>query len=151
MFSEFAVYNNVGAMNTALGIAVLALIVGAWLFFEKRRVNREFENTFRGRRSLSDDDFYAKFYQDSGISREIVTGVREVLAYELQVDVTRMIPDDDFSCNLRFLLDSDSMVDVELVEGMERRFGIAISDKEAEDTKTIHDIITLVHRKTLPA
>ncbi len=138
-------------MNTALAITVLALSVGAWLFFEKRRVDREFENTFRGRASLSDDDFYATFYQDSGISREIVTGVREVLAYELHVDVSRMIPDDDFSRHLRFLLDSDSMVDVALVEGLEKRFGIAISDKEAEDTKTVHDIITFVHRKTLSA
>ncbi|MGC4406595.1 acyl carrier protein [Methyloversatilis sp. MC4-4] len=136
-------------MNTALGISVLALTVGVWFFFEKRRVDTQFENTFRGRESLSDDDFYAAFYQDSGISREVVTGVRQVLADELQVDVSRMIPGDDFSRNLRFLLESDSMVDVTLVEALEKRFRIAISDKEAEDTKTVHDVITFVHRKTL--
>ena len=138
-------------MNIALAIAVLALTVGVWFFLEKRRVFREFEKTFRGRESLSDDDFYTAFYQDSGISREIVTGVRQVLADELQVDVSRMIPGDDFSRNLRFLLDSDSMVDVALVEALEKRFRIAISDKEAEDTKTVHDIITFVHGKTLSA
>ncbi|WP_020162866.1 acyl carrier protein [Methyloversatilis discipulorum] len=136
-------------MNTALGISVLALTVGVWFFFEKRRVDTQFENTFRGRESLSDDDFYAAFYQDSGISREVVTGVRQVLADELQVDVSRMIPGDDFSRNLRFLLESDSMVDVTLVEALEKRFRIVISDKEAEDTKTVHDVITFVHRKTL--
>lgn len=136
-------------MNTAIGIAVLALTVVVWLFFEKRRVDREFEDTFRGRESLSNDNFYAAFYQDSGISREVVTGVRQVLADELRVDVSRIIPGDDFSRNLRFLLDTDSMVDVALVEALEKRFRIAISDKEAEGTKTVHDIITIVHRKTL--
>ena len=136
-------------MNTMLGIAVLTLTVIAWLFFEKRRMKREIENIFRDRPSLSDNDFYAAFFQDSGISCEIVSGVREVLAEELNVDVTRMIPNDDFSCNLRFLLDNDSMIDVALIEGLEKRFKITILDKEAENTKTIHDIIALVHRKTL--
>ncbi len=138
-----------GIMNTMLGIAVLTLTVVAWLFFEKRRMKREIENIFRDRPSLSDNDFYAAFFQDSGISCEIVSGVREVLAEELNVDVTRMIPNDDFSCNLRFLLDNDSMIDVALIEGLEKRFKITILDKEAENTKTIHDIIALVHRKTL--
>ncbi len=41
------------------------------------------------------------------------------------------------------------MVDVTLVEALEKRFRIVISDKEAEDTKTVHDVITFVHRKTL--
>lgn len=136
-------------MNTPLGIAVLALTVGGWFFFERRRVDRELENTFRGRESLSNDDFYAAFYQDSGISREIVTGVRQALTDELQIDVSRIVPDDDFSRNLRFLLESDSMIDVALVEALERRFDISISDKEAEETKTVHDIITFVHGKTL--
>ena len=132
-----------------LGIAVLTLTVVAWLFFEKRRMKREIENIFRDRPSLSDNDFYAVFFQDSGISCEIVSGVREVIAEELNVDVTRMTPNDDFSCNLRFLLDNDSMIDVALIEGLEKRFKITILDKEAENTKTIHDIIALVHRKTL--
>ncbi len=132
-----------------LGIAVLTLTVVAWLFFEKRRMKREIENIFRDRPSLSDNDFYAVFFQDSGISCEIVSGVREVLAEELNVDVTRMIPNDDFSGNLRFLLGNDSMIDVALIEGLEKRFKITILDKEAENTKTIHDIIALVHRKTL--
>lgn len=138
-----------GIMKTMLGISVLILIVTAWLFFEKRRMNRDVENIFRDRPSLSDNDFYAAFFQDSGISCEIVYGVREVLAKELNVDVTRMIPNDDFSRNLRFLLDNDSMIDIALIEGLEMRFNITILDKEAENTKTIYDIIALVHRKTL--
>ncbi|MCQ9379499.1 acyl carrier protein [Methyloversatilis sp. XJ19-49] len=138
-------------MKTALGIAVLALTVGAWFFFERRRVDREFENTFCGRESLSNDDFYAAFYNDSGIAREIVTGVRQIIADELQFDVSRMTPVDDFSRNLRFLLDSDSMIDVALVEALEKRFEIEISDKETEDIKTVHEIITFVHGKTLSA
>ncbi len=137
-------------MNTALAIATIALVV-AWVLLERRRVGHEFEETFRGRASLSDDDFYGKFYEGSGVSREVIAGVREVLAHELQVDVSRMAPDDDFSRNLRFLLDSDSMMDVALVEGLEKRFGIVISDREAENTKTVNDIIVLVHGKSLVA
>lgn len=136
-------------MSTVLGVAALALVVGVWLFFERRRVDQKIENTFGGRAALSDDDFYAAFFHNSGMSRVTVAGVREVLADELDMDVSRMIPDDDFSRNLRFLLDNDSMTDVALVEGLEKRFEISISDTEAERTRTVRDLMMLVHEKTL--
>ena len=134
-----------------LGIAIIALAVVVWIFFEKRRVDRQFENIFFGRSSLSDNDFYAAFYQDSGIPYELVAGVRKVLAEELHMDVSRLIPNDDFSRNLRFLLDNDSMIDVALVEGLEKHFNIAISDQEAENIKTVQDLIWFIHRKMLSA
>lgn len=135
-------------MNSAIGIAAIILIAGIWHFHEKRRMNRMLEATFRDRESLSDDAFYAAFYKNSGVSLETVVGVRQVLAYELQIDVSRMIPSDDFSTNLRFILENDTMIDVALVEAIENRFKISISDNEAENTKTIHDLINFVHTKS---
>lgn len=39
------------------------------------------------------------------------------------------------------------MMDVAIVEGLEKHFGIAISDEEAAVTRTLDEIINLVHIK----
>lgn len=135
-------------MNIAIGISCLALTVGLWFFFETRRINREFEFAMHGRDALSAENFYARFYGNSGIPFDTVAIVRQVLEDELQVDVSRFVPTDDFSRNLRFLLDSDSMMDVAIVEGLEKCFGISISDEEAIVTLTLDNIVNLVHKKT---
>jgi acyl carrier protein len=62
-----------------------------------------------------------------------------------------LIPSDDFSQNLKFLLTPGGMEDVELVIGLEKRLGVVITNQEAEKTKTIHDVVTLIHQKWLRA
>jgi acyl carrier protein len=133
-------------MNAAL-ITLLVLAIVVWLYIEKRQVRSQVEATFRDRPHLSEDEFFAAHYQNSGIPRDVVVGVRKVLSDELQIDISRLTPSDDLSKNLRFLMDSYSMVDVAIVESLEMRFGIAISDSEAERTRTVDDVIRLIHQK----
>lgn len=138
-------------MKAVLGFVVLLLTVVVWLYFDKRLLRRQVEVVFKDRSHLSDDEFFATYYKESGIPKNIVSGVRWVLGDELQVDISRVIPTDDLAGNLHFLLTSDSMIDVAIVEGLEKRFGITISDQEAERTRTFHDIINYVHGKTVTA
>lgn len=96
---------------------------------------------------MSNKEFFATYYEKSGVSEDTVCGVRQVLEDEMQVDLSRVVPADDLAGNLAPLVDSYSMVDVAIVEGLERRFGIKISDQDAERTRTIGEIIELVHGK----
>lgn len=105
------------------------------------------ERLFGGRPRLSKNDFFATYYQASGIAEDTIYGVQKVLEDELQLDTSRVVPADDLAGNLRVLVDSYSMVDVAIVEGLEKRFGITITDQEAERTRTVHEIIALVHSK----
>jgi acyl carrier protein len=138
-------------MKAAFGFAVLVLVIMLWLYLERRRVRHQVEATFKGRASLSDEEFFARYYSESGISKDTVNGVRQVLGDELQVDISRVIPADSFAGNLHFLLDSDSMADIAIVQALEKRFSITISDLEAERTRTVGEIISFIHGKTTPA
>lgn len=139
----------VGGMTKLHGFAVLALTVVIWLCFERHQMHRRVEAAFRGRTRLSVDEFFATYYQESVVPKEIVNGVLQVLGDELPVDISRVIPEDSFAGNLHFLLNSDSMIDVAIVERLEKHFGITISDQEAEHSCTVHDIIKIVQEKTL--
>jgi acyl carrier protein len=61
--------------------------------------------------------------------------------------MSRLNLDDDFSQNLSFFWDYDSMANVEIICSLEEKFKIKILDKEAEETKTVNDIVNLVARK----
>jgi acyl carrier protein len=61
--------------------------------------------------------------------------------------MSRLADNDDFSKNLSFFWDFDSMADVEIVCALEEKFGIKISDEEAEKAHTISEIVNLVYSK----
>jgi acyl carrier protein len=83
----------------------------------------------------------------SGVPLYVAEGVRVVLEQQFSVDMSRLAEGDDFSKNLGFLWDFDSMADVEIVCALEEKFGIKISDREAQDCHTISDIVNLVSSK----
>jgi acyl carrier protein len=61
--------------------------------------------------------------------------------------MSQLISEDDFSQNLSFLWAWDSMADVEIVNQLEEKFHIKITDNEAEQAHTVKDIVLLVSRK----
>jgi acyl carrier protein len=65
----------------------------------------------------------------------------------LDADLSFLKDSDDFSRNLSFFWDFDSMTNVELVQEIEKRFGIHISDQEAEATRTVRQLVDLVQAK----
>jgi acyl carrier protein len=55
--------------------------------------------------------------------------------------------EDDFSKNLNFFWEFDSLADVEIISALEKKFGVNITDEEAENAHTVNDIVNLVARK----
>ena len=109
--------------------------------------NSKLETTFKDRVPLTNEEFYDKYYKDKGIPYYIVNGVKQTLETELDADLSRLSAKDDFSKNLSFFWDYDSLADVELVLSLEKLFSIKFDDSEAEKMHTIDEIIFAVTDK----
>jgi acyl carrier protein len=131
-------------MKYVFGFAVLAFAIYVLVRLDDHRKNRRIEAAFAGRERLSPELFYARFFADNGIPCHVVQGVREILEEQLGADMSRLTDKDDFSKNLRFFWEFDSMADVEIICALEDRFSIRIEDAEAERTRTVRDMIDLV-------
>ena len=127
-----------------VGIAILSVVLSR---SESKQREKKFEAAFAGRDQLDIDQFYERFYKGKGVSPQIVGGVRKVLEGVLLADMSRLADTDDFSKNLNFFFEFDSMADVELICALEKEFEINITDNEAMNTKTINDIVQLVCHK----
>ena len=127
-----------------VGIAILSVVLSR---SESKQRETKFEAAFAGRDQLDIDQFYERFYKGKGVSPQIVGGVRKVLEEVLLADMSRLADTDDFSKNLNFFFEFDSMADVELICALEKEFEIQITDNEAMNTKTINDIVQLVCHK----
>lgn len=134
-------------MKTVLFVVGAILLGILAIRYETIRKNKKIAAAFSGRERLSEEQFYERFFQDQGMPFCIVAGVKKILAEQLEADMSRLIDEDDFSKNLRFFWDFDSMADVEIISALEKEFSIKISDAEAENTHTVKDIVKLVARK----
>ena len=114
---------------------------------EAAEKNKKIEGAFAVRPQQAPSDFYAAFFKTSGVPEEVVVGVKKVLEAQLDTDLSRMVDSDDFSNNLSFFWDFDSMADVEVVCALEQEFKIKITDEEAENSQTVREIVELVWRK----
>ena len=130
-------------------VVVVIVLIAITLLIKKDGKNREVEidKIFEGRSNLSPVEFHEKYYRDKGISKYITLGILKLLEENLETDLSRLRPDDDFSKNLRYLLEFDSMADVEIIESIESKFSIIISDTEAENIKTINDLVLFVSNR----
>lgn len=126
----------------------LLLIFGIPAYFwESRAKRRKIEAAFVDREKLNTDTFYEKYFQAEGISKNIVYKIRVILEEELGADLSRLEASDDFTKNLKFFWDYESMASIEIVLRLEETFQIKISDEEAAETKTVADIVNLVWKK----
>ncbi|MBO2701883.1 acyl carrier protein [Shewanella algae] len=127
---------------------IIFLIISALFIWDIKRINpKRLEKEFEGRKRLSAEDFYEEYFKNTDIEINIVSGVREIFEEQFDADFSRLSAEDDLSENLSFLWSWDSMADVEIVIELEKKFGIKIQDDEAEEAKTIRDIIMLVSNK----
>jgi hypothetical protein len=96
----------------------------------------------RSRSALDDAEFYVRFYQHSGIPKEVITGFRQILRDIYFDGVDQLVPSDD----LRY-------IDVDLGFGepiyrLERTFRITIAPSEWGKLDYSFDgMIRLVHRR----
>jgi acyl carrier protein len=111
------------------------------------RKQKKLDRLFIGREPLDDHQLWERYFRQYGVAPETVATIRQIFSQMLGVDFSRIRDTDDFSKELAFFWDFDSMADVELVITIEKRFGITITDAEAEAMKTLRDIVLTVHGK----
>lgn len=108
---------------------------------------RKIEEAFAEREPLDEHTFYEKYFRARGLPANIVLKVRRILEDELNADLSRLAAEDDFSRNMSFFWEYDSMADVEIVTRLEEEFGIKITDAEAKQVRTVEAIVNLVWGK----
>jgi len=141
------VNSALGLMSTILGVAgVIALFV-SFLWLNKRRERRKIEAAFAGREPLTDEQFFERYFRTKGVRIDVASEVRRILAEQIGQDLSRLQSSDDFTKNLKFLFEIDSLVDVEIVLALEKSFGIKITDQEAQAMRTVEDIVLAVQSK----
>ncbi|WP_027893811.1 acyl carrier protein [Calidithermus chliarophilus] len=74
---------------------------------------------------------------------DILESVKEVIVDKLGVEAEKITPE------ARFIEDlgADSLDTVELIMGLEDKFGLVISDEEAEKIRTVQDAISFIQSK----
>lgn len=136
---------------TPIHYLLLFLGLVALVWFEIRRSRRvtarQLSHAFAGREPLTPQQFYQRYYADSGIAPEIVLTIRRILEQELDTALPYLQPQDSFAGNLGFFFELDSMADVALVLAIEEHFQISFTDQEAEATRTVADLIQGVANK----
>ena len=131
----------------AVGLMVFVLLAGPLARREKQKKDKFIAEQFGDREHLSPEGFYEAYFSSQGYSREIVIGIRGIMEKVLDADLSFLKESDDFSKNLSFFWEFDSMANAELVQKIEQQFGIRITDQEAEATKTVRQLIDLVQVK----
>src|SRR5689334_9260841 len=106
----------------------------SWLsqFVEKERDQKrqKLEGVFAGREPLNDLQLWERYFRQSDVAPETVAKIRQIFSTKLEADLSRIRDTDDFSKELAFFWDFDSLADVELVQALEEQFGITITDPE---------------------
>lgn len=110
----------------------------------KQKAVRE---AFAGREPLDDNQFWELYFQQYGVAPETSAKVREILSKVLETDLSQIRDTDDFSKNLAFFWEFDSLASSSIVMALEEEFGITITDGEAAAMKTVRDIVLGVHAR----
>lgn len=135
-------------MEAIAAIVVLVVLGVALALREARARQRQVREAFAGRAPQTDRQFFERHFEADGVPFSVVNGVRRILEEQLDADLSKLSPTDDFSANLAFFWRYDSMADVEIVLALEKEFGIEITDEEAAAARTIRAIVDLVWNKT---
>ncbi len=128
--------STVAIAAAVIGVAAIGLLV--WL--QERFVRSLVARRLRGEPRTPEEFGRHYFTPDTA---DIATRVREILARHIQVDLSRLGPDDRFIEDLE-MVELDSLSTVNFTVDIEQDFGIAIPDTDAERIKTLRDVVEYV-------
>lgn len=139
----FYIYIFLAIVGVLIVISIPLGIIG-----DKIR-NKNLKKVFGGRQELNERDFYERYFESQGVPFFVVKKIREILEDVLDADLSRLSAEDDFSKNLNFFWQDDSLADVEMFERIEEEFQIKLhqSDFENLETTSVNDIVNIVWRK----
>ena len=109
------------------------------------RSERELARAMRSRPTLSVQQFYTKFYADSGISEQSVASIRRILSEQIGIELATLLPHDDM-----VLLDTE--IDWSIIsDAIEQEFGTRFTETELETGPATFDFFVqhlLQHEST---
>ena len=138
-----------GQFFVCLGcIIVFLLALTPFVIWDIKKRDKKIKEVFGGREKLNVEDFYEKYFKARGVPFYVVQKIREILERELDADLSALSAEDDFSKNLSFFWDFDSLAGVEIVIGIEEEFQIRLTEQNVkEQTYTIDEIVNMVWQK----
>ena len=132
-------------------ISLLLIVVGYPMYLRDRKARKEkIEAAFSGREPLDEQTFYERYFQARGVPADVTVRVRRILEDELGADLSRLSAEDDFTRNLSFFREYDSLTDVEIVMRIEEEFGVKLTNDEVESAHAVEEIVNLVWGKVQP-
>ena len=134
---------------------IVILVVGLILLFfiityyspDERRNRERLDQLLSDRPKLSHEEYRAAHFPESAVTSEIIAKVREMFDEQFGLDLRGLGPDDDLSKDYSILWEMDSLADVEILVGLEKEFGIQITNGEAAQLRSLRMIADLVADK----
>lgn len=123
-----------------IGIVTLIVVLLAMVDVTCKRAARKH---IAGRPRRSTLEFGQQFYPDRA---SVAAEVRDILAKYIPVDLSQLEPSDQPVRDLH-MDDLDSMATLEFVIALEEHFGITIEDPDAEQMRTVDDVVRYVISK----
>ncbi|WP_157369122.1 hypothetical protein [Algicola sagamiensis] len=130
-----------------LALFGLLILLSVGVMRSRYKHANQIDRIFAGRKSRSTEGLYTRYFLGMGIQVCTIEKVLDVMAETFQVNASLLLPEDSFEGNLSYLLTLHDDIEIELIENLEERFSISISDTEPERIKTIHDMVLFVSQK----
>jgi len=125
----------------------IAIALGVWLVDGHAKAKRKLKQLFSGREPKSEDHFYERFFDNSGVPQQVVAKIREIFQAQVPFDLSLLEADDDLSGDFSVIWELDSMADVEIVVALEKEFDIKFADAEAQAMKSFRMVVSCVWNK----
>ncbi len=122
-------------------VGMLAVAV-AVAFYVLSRMGRKKE-VYGARTAVDSEDYYTRYFSESGVEYETVKGVLESLNSSTSLDFSRVDPDEPFSRRISELLNPEDWVDLEFE--IEEKFKLDVAELQPFETvrQLIHSVAIL--------
>jgi hypothetical protein len=126
-----------------VGVLILAVIYN----LSAKPREKEIEKMFGDRAPLDEGEFYERHFAADGVPRFVVLGVKRIFEKELDVDLSRLHPEDNFATNLNYFWQEDDLADVSILEGCEEEFRIKLTQSDVSRMMTFRSFVQVIWEK----